>query len=44
MVFYIEFLVGYEFVESSIGILERVIKDIFFFFDIGNKIFYVFSV
>lgn len=44
MVLHIEFSVGHELVESSIGILERATKDTSPSSDIGNKTFYVPSV
>lgn len=40
----IEFSIGHEPVETSIGILKRATKDTSPFSDIGNKTFYVPSV
>lgn len=44
MIPHIEFLIGHEPVETSIGILKRATKDTSPFLDIGNKTFYVPSV
>lgn len=44
MIPHIEFSIGHEPVETSIGILKRATKDTSPFSDIGNKTFYVPSV